>query len=34
MITAHSPEEPPMAFAAYRPRRAGKRLEAPAAHLD
>jgi uncharacterized protein (TIGR00730 family) len=34
LLTAHSPEELLTAFAAYRPPRVGKWLEAPAAHLD
>jgi hypothetical protein len=34
LLTAHSPEELVAAFAAYRPPRVGKWLEAPAAHLD
>jgi uncharacterized protein (TIGR00730 family) len=34
LVTAHSPEELLTAFAAYRPPRVGKWLEAPAAHLD
>jgi len=34
LVTAHAPEELLTAFAAYRPPRAGKWLEAPAAHLD
>jgi uncharacterized protein (TIGR00730 family) len=34
LLTVHSPEELLTAFAAYRPPRVGKWLEAPAAHLD
>jgi uncharacterized protein (TIGR00730 family) len=34
LVTAQSPEELLTAFAAYRPPRVGKWLEAPAAHLD
>jgi hypothetical protein len=34
LLTAHSPEELLTAFAAYRPPRVAKWVEAPAAHLD
>jgi uncharacterized protein (TIGR00730 family) len=34
LLTAHSPEDLLLAFAAYRPSQVGKWLEAPAAHLD